>query len=266
MAVMAVGNMNLAMGAMGAGAAMAAGGMIQLAGLPIWLSLIGGLAVGTLLGAFQGLLVTRTRISPFVITLALASVYEGLATGLFSGQILNQIPKTFVSINTKDVLGTPVLLLVAFGFVILFSLLTYKTTMGRKMLATGANERAANCAGHNTKNICLFSHSLSGFLASVAGIMTITTQGSAQVSIGSDWMLLSFAGPALGGCLLTGGKINAIGALLGAILLTLIKNALTILGVSYFWFNAFLGVLLLLAFEIERMRGSVTTRMKIAKI
>lgn len=262
MAVMSLGQMNLALGAMGCCSAIVAAVMMQTLNLPIGLCLVAGIITGLILGAIQGVLVTRTQISPFIITLSLSSIFYGLATGLTGGEIFNEIPRTFRRINSAGVVGIPVLLLIAIVIVALCSILYSRTSLGRRLLATGANRRSAECAGISTKNTIMFGHTLSGALAAVAGVLTITLLGSAKISIGTDWMLVSFAGPVLGSCILSGGKVSAYGTLFGALLMQMITNALVLLSVSYFWFQTFVGLILLIAFEIDRARGRMLVRMR----
>lgn len=262
MAVMSLGQMNLALGSMGCCSAIVSAILMQEAGAPIGLALLAGLLTGTLLGSVQGMLITRTKISPFIITLSLGSIYLGLATGLTGGKIYNQIPKEFTSINSMDFLGIPVMLIIALIFVVVIAIIFSKTVLGRRMLATGANRRSADCAGINTKNMIMAGHMLSGALAAAAAILTMALQGSAKISIGVDWMLTSFAAPVLGGCILSGGKVSAFGTLFGALLMTMITNALVLLDVSYFWFQTFVGAILLVAFEIDRARTRMLSRIQ----
>lgn len=261
--VMALGQMNLALGSMGCCSAIVTAVSMQELGMPVLLAILMGVLLGTILGAIQGILITRTIMSPFIITLSLNAIYLGLATGLTGGTIYNKIPKEFRSINNANLLGIPVLLIIATAIVLIFTIILFKTSLGRNFLATGANRRAANCAGIDTKGIILGGHSLSGMIASIAGILTITLQGSAQISIGTDWMLVSFAGPVLGGCILSGGKVSTIGMLFGAILMTMITNGLVMLDVSYFWFQTFVGAILLIAFEIDRFRSNMLIKFKV---
>ena len=262
MVVISLGQMNLALGSMGCSSAIVSAVFMQELGLPIIISLLAGIVTGAVLGAIQGILVTRTKISPFIITLSLGSVYLGLATGLTGGRIYNNIPKEFSQIDNMNFLGIPILLIIAIFFVLILFLLYTQTVLGRRLLATGANRRSAECAGIKTGNTILFGHILSGMLAAIAGILTITLQGSAKISIGIDWLLVSFAAPVLGSCLLTGGKVSAFGTMFGALLMTMITNALVLLDVSYFWFQTFVGIILLIAFEIDRAREKMLNRIR----
>ena len=260
--VMSLGQMNLALGSMGCCSAILTAVAIQELNVPILIAILMGVILGALLGGIQGLLITRTRMNPFIITLSLSAIYLGLATGLTGGAIYNEIPKEFRSINNASFLGIPVLLVISIVVILIMTIFMFKTTLGRDFLATGANRRAADCAGINTKTIILTGHILSGAIAAMAGILTITLQGSAQISIGTDWMLVSFAGPVLGGCILSGGKVSTIGSFFGSLLMTMITNGLIVLNVSYFWFQTFVGVILLIAFEVDRFRSNMFNKLK----
>ena len=117
-------------------------------------------------------------------------------------------------------------------------------------------------SGIDTNRIVVVAHTLSGALAAVAGVMLVARLGSAQPSLGSGWLLPSFAAPVLGGTLLSGGKASIPGALLGAVLLAVIANGLQLFNVSPFFYQAFLGVILVLALAMDRARLSYVLRQK----
>ena len=139
------------------------------------------------------------------------------------------------------------------------------TTLGRQMLATGANQRAARMAGVPTDRIIVVTHALSGALAGIAGIMLVLRLGSAIPSIGEEFLLPSFAAPAIGGTLLSGGVVYVFGTLLGGLLIGTIENGLNLLDIPNFWVQLVTGLVLLLAVLLDRARTVVVARSRIVR-
>lgn len=252
--VLAVGQFNLALGAIACCSAMGSMAFMQATGMPMVVTLLVGLLIGTLLGGIQGLLAAKSGINPFVITLAMNSVYYGLATAVFRSSVFNQVPAEFKAISTNNVGGIPVVFFIAVGIAILIWLLLQKTYMGRRLLAAGASLSAAVIAGINTKNQIWVAHTLSGLIAAIAGLLITAKLGAAQLSIGTGWMTMSFATAVLGGTLMSGGKVGVTGTIIGAVLFSMIKSGLTLWGVSFYWTDTFMGLLLIVAFEFDRVR------------
>jgi ribose transport system permease protein len=257
---LSVGQFNLTLTAVGAGAGIFAGFLMQVFGVPFPLAVLAALLLGLAAGGLQGLIITRLGINPFIVSLALASTFMGLMLGLTKGASFNQLPPMFVSIGRATALGLPVLPLMTLGIAIVVALLFHRTVTGRQLLATGANPRAAYMSALSTQRLVLLAHMISCLLAAFAGLMLVTRLASAQPSLGAEWLLPSFAAPVLGGTLLTGGKVRVLGTLLGAILLAVIANGLVLFGVSAYWYQSLLGVILLLALALDKGRLSYVLR------
>jgi ribose transport system permease protein len=223
-------------------------------GVPVAISILVGLLLGTAAGVIQGALIVKTGINPFVITLSLYSVYLGGVTAVTKAKFYSHMPQSFNEIGIVTILDVPLLFIVALVIGTILWIVTARTALGRQLLATGANPAAASFSGIPTDRVIMTAHGTSGCLAAAAGILLASRLGSAQISIGNDWMLVSFAAPVLGGTILSGGKVSVIGTIFGAMLMSLITNALVLTGVSYFWFQSFLGAILLAAFAIDRAR------------
>lgn len=260
MVVLALGHMNLAVGAIGACAAMVTGYALESLGLPIPLAIATALVAGIFLGALNGVLIVRTGLHSFVITLATASLYFGLMFILTRAEAFRNLPPEFSALG-KGRIGSfssflVVTVIIAAGLVVLFNF----SQLGRQILAAGANTVAASLSGVPVSGVIIFAHALSGFLAAVAGVMVTARLAAALPSIGEDWLLPSFLAPLLGGTLLAGGYVSVIGAMLGAILLSILQNGLILLNVSGFWIQFFLGLALLVAVGIDRWRSVYAAR------
>lgn len=255
MVVLALGHMNLAVGAIGACAAMVTGYALEQLGLPVPLAIATALLAGILLGALNGILIVRTGLHSFIITLATASLFFGLMFILTKAEAFRNLPADFSGLAKGRVGSFSTFLIVTLavgaGLVVLFNF----SQLGRQMLATGANSIAAELSGVPVNRVIIFAHALSGALAALAGVMVTARLASALPSIGEDWLLPSFLAPLLGGTLLAGGYVSVVGAVLGAVLLSILQNGLILLNVSGFWIQFFLGLTLLAAVGIDRWRS-----------
>lgn len=268
MVVIITGGLNLSVGAIGVTSAMFGGWLMQNFGMPWVPAIIGGLAMGALLGAINGIIIVRSGLHSFIITLATMSIFFGVMIFLTRAESYREISVTFAGfgrLKILDVLSPLLLTTIAVG--ILLSVLFRFTALGREMLAAGANPRSAELSGIRVDRMITYCHMLSGVLAAIAGLMLVSRTGAAIPSmagqLGQDWLLPAFLGPVLGGTLLTGGRVSVLGTLLGAFLVTMLTTGLLLLQVGAFWVQTFLGLLLLLAVLIDLARRSYLERRKL---
>ena len=126
--------------------------------------------------------------------------------------------------------------------------------IGRHILAVGGNASAAELSGISIPRTILWAHGLSGFLAALAGIMLVARLQLGQPSIGDDWLILSFAAPVIGGAALAGGHVSVLGAFLGVVIVAIITQALVIFRIDPFFVQVVLGLLILWAVGLNRLR------------
>ena len=261
--VLAIGHFNLALGPMGVLGGVCTGALMELLGVPIWISILAGLFVGTLAGAIQGVLIVKTGISPFIITLALASLFLGGITGITKAIYFGHLPQAFNHLGEARLYGVSLLLIIAILIICVLWIFYSRTPLGRQILSTGASQKASHFSGIPTNNVIIIAHAMSGFFAATAGILLAARLNSAQILIPTDWMLVSFAAPVLGGTLMSGGKVSVPGTIFGATLMTLINNTLILIGVNYYWYQSFLGAILLGAFALDRVRLAYVIQKKL---
>ena len=254
MFVLSVGQFNLAIGSIGACGAVVSAALMQELGIAVWIAILAGLAVGVAGGAVQGAVIAFTPLNPFVVTLALASVYLGIATGATSAGSFDNLPVGFDNIGSAVWMGVSIQWWIALCVAGVAWGLIRLTSLGPRLLATGGDRAAAFNAGVPVKALTVVAHSLSGLLGAAAGILLAAQLNSAQISIGGDWMLLSFAGPVLGGTALSGGKVSIVGAVIGGCFLTVLQNGLVVIGVSPYWISAVYGVVVVVAYTFDRAR------------
>ncbi|MBL8592451.1 MAG: ABC transporter permease, partial [Devosia sp.] len=140
-------------------------------------------------------------------------------------------------------------------------LLFKHSTLGRQILAVGANPRAAEMSGIPVDRTIVFVHALSGALAAAAALMLTSRLAAAMPAVaGDDWLLPSFLAPVIGGTALSGGIVSVVGTILGALLVSTIRSGLLVLEIGNFWLPLFLGAFLLAAILIERGRAAYVAR------
>jgi ribose transport system permease protein len=260
MSTLAVGEMNLSVGALGGLVAVALGGMLEVWHVPLAIAIVLALALGLVAGAVIGLVIVGTRINGFIITLAALSAFTGISTGLTQAIPFYDLPSIFTNFGQGSVGPFPYAMGVTIVITVLIGVLFARTVVGRQLLAVGGNRTAAGLSGVPLGRTVVLAHTLSGGLIAVAAILGTAQLGSAQPTIGDTWMLLSFAIPVIGGTLLTGGHVSATGAFLAAAVIALINNGLILANVSQYWVTFLLGVLILAAVGLGRYRDARARR------
>ena len=284
MMTLAVGQFNLAVGAIGGAAAMVCGYLINLPttgsmevekyvqaevglAVPTLIGIVVALAIGFLLGMLQGGLIVKTKINPFIISLALISIIHGINMGITENIYFRKLPDAFKGLSTITVPGTtensaafglPLMFILVLVVMAIVWLLYNRTVFGRNMLATGVSKRAADFAGINSGKYVMLAHALSGVLCALAGMLTASKLSAAQTSIGDNWMLYSFAAPILGGTLLNGGKVSIIGTMIGAAIMGIMTTVLSLLKLDAFTHQIFIGGILLFAFILNSAREALS--------
>ncbi len=262
MAVIVTGGLDLSVGAIGVCAAMAFGFLAQSLGIPLFLAIPSAVLFGALLGFINGYTVVRSGVHSFIITLASMSIFFGVMIFLTKAQAFNELPPDVTAFGKRRLFGmVSVLLVVSLVVCAALSIFYRFTTLGRQMLAAGANARAAELSGIRTGRVIVYCHMLTGALAGLAGLMLTARTGAAVPSmaghLGQDWLLPAFLAPVLGGTLLSGGRVSVVGTLLGAAFVTVMTSGLLLMRVGEFWILAALGLMLLFAVLADRLRQQV---------
>ncbi len=259
MAVIVTGGLDLSVGAIGVCAAMVFGWLAQSLGVPLPLAVPSAILFGTFLGFINGYAVVRSGVHSFIITLASMSIFFGVMIFLSKAQAFNALPPEVTALGKMRLFGkVSVLLVITLAVCAGLSVFYRFTTLGRQMLAAGANPRAAELSGIRTGRIITACHMLTGGLAALAGLMLTARTGAAVPSmaghLGQDWLLPAFLAPVLGGTMLSGGRVSVVGTLLGAAFVTIMTSGLLLMRVGEFWILACLGLILLLAVLTDRLR------------
>lgn len=256
MIIMAIGGLNISVGAIGALSAIVAGGAMDQFGVPAAPAVLIGFSVGALCGAVNGLLIYRAGgVGPafFLITLATASLFQGINLTITSGNPYYGIDPRFIAYGDTELFGIPLSFFYMIIVAILISIMFSKLTIGRQFLAYGGNPKASEIYGISKFRVVMYASVIAALIASLAGMTAMIRIKTAQPNMGAEWMLVSFAAPLIGGSKLTGGKINVAGCLLGAVALTIISNGLVHLAVDVFWNTLIYGSVILLSVMIDQL-------------
>lgn len=245
MAVLSIGQMNLSVGAIGGLAAITAGAIMDAFGMSVWLAIAGGLATGAICGVINGVIVARTGLNAFIVTIATASVFLGLNLGLTSSQPFYDLDPGFTAFGQARLGFFPLMGFITLATTITLGVFYYRTLVGRQLLAVGGNLSAAKTAGIPVGRRVVWAHVISGLLAGSAGVLWAAQLQAAQPLIGQSWLLLSFAVPIIGGVALTGGSVRIIGTVLAALIIALINNSVIHLGIDPFYVDLLVGLLVL---------------------
>ncbi|MBN2181314.1 MAG: ABC transporter permease [Sedimentisphaerales bacterium] len=216
-------------------------------------AILAGLIVGSFLGFFNGLMITRFRIPPFVATLAMLTIARGLTELWTGGAAITGLGKTFGYLGTGRLLGVPVQVWLCAAIVLIFVIVLRKTRFGRYIYAVGGNEKAARLSGLNVNRIKLLVYTLAGALAAVGGLIVTSKLNSATPSAGDGYELDSIAAVVIGGTSLNGGKGSVLGTILGVLIIGVLNSGLNILEVPAFWQKLVKGFVILVAVAIDKL-------------
>jgi ribose transport system permease protein len=253
--IIAIGQMNLALGAFGGLVAICFAGIMELYGVPPAIALLIGLAIGTAAGAASGFVIARTGISAFIITLAGLQIFKGINLGITEAQPFYGVPQVVKDFGNYAIFG-PVpwlvvpMILASLGMWYLFN----RLRIGRYILAVGGNRTAAELSGINVTATIIWAHAISGLLAAIAGMMLVARLQIGQPTIGDDWLISSFAAPVIGGAVLAGGHVSVAGTFFGVVIIAIITQALVLFAIDPFVVQIVLGALILWAVGINRFR------------
>ncbi len=211
-----------------------------------------GILTGLLLGWFNGTVITRFRLPPFVATLGMFSIARGLTMLWTGGFPITGLGATFGFIGTGLFLGVPMPVWIGAGLVAVFVVLTRKTRFGRYLYAVGGNERAALLTGLRVNNVKVWVYTLGGGLAGVAGLLVTARLDSAQPNAGLGYELDSIAAVVIGGTSLSGGRGTIMGTVLGCLIIGVLNNGLFLLNVSPFWQQVIKGFVIIAAVAIDK--------------
>lgn len=259
--VIITGGIDLSVGRMIGLSAVTTALLIQASGglsatpLMMILSCFAGIAVCGLVGAGTGLLITLFRVPPFIVTLAVMLIANGLAMNLTGGESVYAIPDSFIWLGLgADLLDLPnavVLMLLLYG---LAHVVMTRMTLGRYFYAVGGNEEAARLSGVPVQRVVLLAYVISGLLAGLGGVIMASMFKSGSPVYGDGYELSVIAAVVVGGTSLAGGEGSMFGTLLGAFIIAVMKNGMNLANINSFKQNIVLGLVILAAVLLDRIK------------
>ncbi|NLH43716.1 MAG: ABC transporter permease [Planctomycetes bacterium] len=256
-AVIISGGIDLSVGSMMAVSGMVAGlimtkdGSIVPTPVLMWVGTLAGLATGLACGLLNGALITKLNLPPFIVTLGTMSAFRGISYVMNDGMMFDVPTYTFLGQST--VASIPVNVLIFLAIALLgFFILRY-TPLGRYTYAIGSNRQAAYHAGVNVNRNLLIIYTLTGLFVGLAAMIATSRTVSAQPTAGLSLELDIIAAVVIGGASLTGGRGTVIGTIIGTLLISFLRNGLTLLGISTNIQLVVIGAIIIGAVAIDQM-------------
>lgn len=255
--VILTGGVDLSVGSIVAVSSVVGGLLIIDQGWSMWPAVLAMLLAGGLCGLLNGFIITLGRIPPFIATLGTMQVFRGAALQMTNGQPIFDITKIqpdFDIWGTRNFGGIPSpVIITVVVFVIGFLILRY-TRLGLYTYAIGGNEQATRFSGVNINRYKLAVYTLMGLAAGIAGVMLTSRLNSAQPNVANGAELDAIAAVVIGGTSLFGGEGTIVGTIIGALLMAVIRNGLTLMHVTAFYQQIVIGAVIILAVLIDRLR------------
>ena len=228
--------------------------------VPVVVIIIVAIGLGTLMGAFNGILVWKLDIPPIVVTLGTMTIFRGIIFLISDGKWVNshEMTDAFKAFPRAEFFGLPTMSWTAIFVLLAFTIVMTRTTMGRSFYAVGGNPHAATYTGINVGKSQFLAFTISGALAGLTGYLWVSRYAVAYVDIAGGFELDVVAACVIGGVSIAGGIGSVGGAVLGALFLGVIKNALPVINVSPFWQLAISGtaIIIAVAFNARANRDS----------
>lgn len=229
-------------------------GIVFSQGGGLLLSMLAAVVAAGLIGFLNGVLVAKGKITDFIVTLGSLSVASGLALVISDGRPISVFDVALVNFSTQGLLIFGFPFIVAAIIAVLAHVLLFRTRFGTHLFATGGSKEAAQATGISTVRIKIAVYTISGSLAGIAAIMLVARVGAAEPAANTTFLLNSVAAVVLGGISLAGGKGNIFGPIVGALLLTVLTNGLTLMNVSQFYQPLAVGIVVILAALLSRFQ------------
>lgn len=213
------------------------------------LAVIGTIAIGGLCGAANGLLVTRGRLAPIIVTIATTAIFDGAAL-LLLPKPGGSVHRAFARFLTRGLQGAVPLILFIIVLILIRSL-TNSTPFGRALRAIGGNENAAYSTGIRVNRVKLLAYCTAGLVCALAGIFLSAQMNSADATIGKNYAMNAITATVVGGTAMTGAVGDPLGTVAGVFIISIINNMLNLFGVSSFYQFVCQGMILIAALSLS---------------
>ncbi|MFT4740457.1 MAG: ribose/xylose/arabinose/galactoside ABC-type transport system permease subunit [Algoriphagus sp.] len=249
--VIITGGIDLSVGSIVAVTGVVAASLAQHQEYPLSIVITGGLVAGLTFGIFNGFLVTKSKIAPFIVTLGTMTIGRGLALILSNGRPVSNLSDSFNTIGNGKLMGIPIPIIILLLVFVICSITLRKTIFGRYVYAIGGNEQAAWASGINVSKIKLAAYAICGALSGLAGILLAARISTGQPNSGMGFELDAIAAVVIGGTSTTGGRGTMLGTLIGVLLIGVINNGLDLTNVTSYYQQVIMGLIIIGAVLME---------------
>ncbi|MDR0651909.1 MAG: ABC transporter permease [Synergistaceae bacterium] len=251
--VLILGGIELSVGGVAAMACVITG-YLCLHGVNVWAACLISLLCGVAVGVFNGLVISKIGLPPFIVTLSTMNLSRGVAYIITEGSPLSlsgSLPDSFRYLATGRMMGTPMLFVIFCVVVVIAYVFTKKSNICRNIFFVGSNENAAKFSGINVDKVKIWVYIVVAILSSIAGILSLARFNVAtpELSKGAETTAISAA--VIGGTSMSGGVGSVLGTFMGIILLKIVNSALVMLNVSVYWQNFVQGAILVIAVTMD---------------
>jgi len=253
--VIILGGIDLSVGSIIALSGVITGGLVAYNGFPVYVGVIGGLVVGLVFGAFNGLVISKTTIPAFIVTLATMNIGRGLAYIYTGGAPIRIVSDEFNFIGAGYIgsIPTPVIYLIVLIIVAMY--IMNRSKMGRHIYAVGGNPQAAKFSGISNAKVVFFVHVFSGLMAAISGVVLASRMFSGQPTAGEGAEMDAIAAVVVGGTSMSGGRGTIGGTIIGGLIIAVLNNGLNLMNVNSFWQLVVKGVVILVAVYVDYIRN-----------
>lgn len=248
------GGIDLSVGSVLALSAVTIGSLIQLDVNPA-IAMSAGLLAGTFAGWINGMVITRAKIPPFIATLGMLGIARGMALVITGGVSHPVLSPMFLYIGNAKIIGLPIPLFFVVVTFLIVGIMMHKTVFGRHVYAIGGNERVARLQGIPVDRQKVKIYALSGFLAAVAAVVMTGRLAATPPSVAQAIELQAIAAVIIGGVSFVGGRGLVVTALIGALIMAMITNGLNILGISSFYQQVLIGIVIIVAVWLDNLKS-----------
>ncbi|MTI58614.1 MAG: ABC transporter permease [Firmicutes bacterium] len=228
--------------------------LLMVNGVPVFWAIIITLLIAIVLGAITGIFIYEGKVPPFIASLGMMSMARGLALLLSGGQIITGLPGSFISFAQMTVLGLPMLFVVLIIVVGISFFVLSRTRFGRNVYTIGSSDEVARLSGINMRVNYYTIYMLNAFLSALAGIMLTSRLSSGIPTSGNMYELDAIASVVIGGASLNGAEGSVFGTIIGALIMTTLRNGGNLLGIDPFWLRIATGLLIVLAVLFDQVR------------
>lgn len=223
-------------------------------GLPVWMGISVGVALGAVVGILNGAIITYTKIHPFVVTLAMQSICRGAAYLLANGSPVTTTSQGFSQFGSGSLGIVPYPIIYMAVFLFLDYILLNKLKIGRHIYAVGGNETSARFSGINLSKIKILVWTISGAMAGFCGVVLAARLSSGQPSTGEGYETDAIAAAVLGGTSFFGGTGTVGGLIIGVLIIGVISNGLNLMHVNSYWQFVLKGIIIITAVYFDMVK------------